>query len=612
MSPVPGLATAEPSSSIESSPDWILTADLRDPRGLTLTAGTLAERGALQVFLHGFLFDRDDLASSLGEVAARATDADLVLTAFERHGEGIVARLRGSFAVAIHDRSRATTIVARDPLGAHPLFYCTRGSSVLFATHPKMLLAQPGVSGALNAAALADHVCSRWPDPHETFFEAVRRVPPGWSVILSGGRLRLHRYWDPVPHSDRPIEWLTTEEAERFDEKLEHAVRRCVTVGRSGVFLSGGFDSVSIAAMASDVAARAGLDRPRALSLAFPHPECDERDRQIQVARTLGLTQEIIDFRVAAGPRGLLSGGLALNHGLASPLFNCWAPAYLELARRAAAEGVRVVLTGSGGDEWLGVSPFLGADLLRRGDLSGFIRFTKTWARSYDQTPALVLHSALWTFGLRPIGGMLMHRLMRERWDRSRLARGHRADPDWIAPGEELRNELRRRAPAVLAAADPPGGFYARESRAFLDHALMSRDLEEQYEFGLRNGVRYMHPYWDADLATQIYRTPPELLIKGGRTKGLVRETIARRFPGLGFERQRKVSALSFFRELAIAEGPGIVRSLGRFRALAALGVVDADGAQKFVDESFRHQSRSMFVACHLFNLEAWARDYVN
>jgi asparagine synthase (glutamine-hydrolysing) len=606
------VAAAEPSPSIASGPEWLLTAGLDDPHELTLTTGALAERGALRGFLDGFLFDRDDLASSLGQTAARSTDVDLVLAACERHGDGILARLRGSFAVAIHDRSRATTVVARDPLGAHPLFYCTRGSSVLFATHPKVLIAQPGVSSALNKAALADHLCSRWPDPHETFFDAVRRVPPGWSVVLSGGRLRLHRYWDPVPHADRPIEWLTTEEAERFDEKLEQAVRRCVTVGRSAVFLSGGFDSVSIAAMASDVAGRAGFDRPRALSLAFPHPECNERDRQIQVARSLGLTHEILDFHEAAGPRGLLGNGLALNHGLASPLFNCWAPAYLELARRAAAHGVRVILTGSGGDEWLGVSPFLGADLLRRGNLSGFIRFTKTWARSYDQAPARVLHSALWTFGLRPIGGMLMHRLMRERWDRSRLARGHQADPDWVAPDHDLRRELRQRAPLGLAAADPPGGFYARESRAFLDHSLMSRDLEEQYEFGALNGVRYMHPYWDADLAAQIYRTPPELLMKGGRTKGLVRETLARRFPGLGFERQRKVSALSFFRGLAIAEGPALARSVGRFEALAALGVVDAGGASAFVDESFRTQSRGMFVACHLFNLEVWTRDYVN
>jgi hypothetical protein len=140
----------------------------------------------------------------------------------------------------------------------------------------------------------------------------------------------------------------------------------------------------------------------------------------------------------------------------------------------------------------------------------------------------------------------------------------------------------------------------------------MSRDLEEQYEFGARLGVRFMHPYWDADLAAHVYRTPPQMLMRGGRAKGLVRETVARRFHGLGFERQRKVSALSFFMSIVAARGPEIARTVGPFRALGAIGAVDPDGARGFVDHAFRTQGRQMLAACHLFNLEMWARDYVN
>src|SRR5205823_430261 len=138
-------------------------------------------------------------------------------------------------------------IVARDPLGAHPVFYAQRESSVVFATHPRLLLAQPGVSRALNRAAIADHLCSRWPDNQETFFQAVRRIPPGWRAVVHAGRITLDRYWDPVPRYDRPIEWLSNTDAERFSEVLDVAVRRCLRFGPAGVFLSGGFDSVSIA-----------------------------------------------------------------------------------------------------------------------------------------------------------------------------------------------------------------------------------------------------------------------------------------------------------------------------------------------------------------------------
>src|SRR5262249_6332223 len=153
--------------------------------------------------------------------------------------EAILSRLRGSFVVAIVDRARGVAIVTRDPLGSHPLFYSEAGSSVSFATTPWPLLRLPGVSRALNRVALADHLCSRWPDPHETFFSAVRRLPSSWRAIVSGRRLRVERYWDPVPEG-RPVEWLTAQETARFDEIFNRAVDRCLGNGPTGIFLSGG------------------------------------------------------------------------------------------------------------------------------------------------------------------------------------------------------------------------------------------------------------------------------------------------------------------------------------------------------------------------------------
>src|SRR5205814_2252374 len=81
----------------------------------------------------------------------------------------------------------------RDPLGSHPLFYAETQSHVLFGELPESLISQPDVSRGLNRAALADHLCYRWPDPQETFFAAVRRVPPSWRAVIKRGRLHLDR-----------------------------------------------------------------------------------------------------------------------------------------------------------------------------------------------------------------------------------------------------------------------------------------------------------------------------------------------------------------------------------------------------------------------------------
>src|SRR5262249_48773870 len=160
-------------------------------------------------------------------------------------------------------------------------------SRVLFAAAQEALLNTPGVSRALNRGVIADQLCGRWPDRHETFFEAVRRVPPGWRAIISGTRLRLERYWDPMPE-DQPVQWLAPEEAARFDDIFDRAVDRCLRHGPTGIFLSGGLDSISVAAVASDRARRTHRSPPVALSLGFPDPDCDEQALQASVARDLG------------------------------------------------------------------------------------------------------------------------------------------------------------------------------------------------------------------------------------------------------------------------------------------------------------------------------------
>ena len=201
------LAVAEPPVIEAPTDNWVLQLSIEEPGRVLRSCVRWAERGPLRGFFHGLLFDREALAHA-NERGQHVSDAELVLCAYERWGEAALSRLRGSFVVAIIDRARGMAFLARDPLGSHPLFYVEAGPRALFATSPQPLLQQPGVSGELNRAALADHLCNRWPDPHETFFAAVRRVPPGWRCDISAGHLRLKRYWHPAPE-DRPVQWLT-------------------------------------------------------------------------------------------------------------------------------------------------------------------------------------------------------------------------------------------------------------------------------------------------------------------------------------------------------------------------------------------------------------------
>ena len=136
-----------------------------------------------------------------------------------------------------------------------------------------------------------------------------------------------------------------------------------------------------------------------------------------------------------------------------------------------------------------------------------------------------------------------------------------------------------------MTPSDPPQGFYFRELRTGIEHTLISWESEERYEVGKRIGVRFLHPFSDPDVVEMLCRTPPRILNEGGRTKGLVRQTLARRFPALGLERQRKVLATSFFRSLLLREGPALADAAGDFPALSALGLVDGRATSAFVRE---------------------------
>jgi asparagine synthase (glutamine-hydrolysing) len=592
-----GSASARPRLTTADSDDWCVAV----PREHSASA-----HSDVQVTFFGALVDRVALARDAG-VDGLPADADLVAASFARWGSAAFSRLRGRFALVLTDVNACRTYIVRDPLGTFPLFYAETPSGVVVASTPRRLVRQPGVNGALNTTALAELLCRRWPAADETFFASVKRLPPGRLLVVTRAGVRVERYWDPAPIGE-PVRWLQADELDRFDSLLEQAVDRCVSSAHAGVFLSGGLDSISVAAVAADQCSSRSRPAPMALSLGFPDPECDERLRQVVVAKTLGLPIQLVSFDDAVGARGLLAQSLELGATLASPLMNTWGPAYISLARRGRAHGVQTILTGMGGDEWLTVSPLVTADLMARGEWRAVAAYLGTLMRSHALPRVQILRNVLWTYGLRPLAGRTLSRLAPAAWDARRARRRVRDDPDWVAPDPTLRAALRARAPRHLGPADPSDGFYLHELRASLDGPLVSWELEEQYEFGRAAGVVFAHPYWDVDLVDALLRTPPALLSRDGRSKGLVRAAVAHRFPTIGLDRQRKVSGTTFYRAILRREAAAALDAVGPCPVLEALGVVDGRRSRSALDEARAGSILAWSSVWSLANLESWAR----
>ncbi len=142
---------------------------------------------------------------------------------------------------------------------------------------------------------------------------------------------------------------------------------------------------------------------------------------------------------------------------------------------------------------------------------------------------------------------------------------------------------------------------------------MLSWEQEEMFEVYRSLGVRVLQPFWDADLVDLLFRMPPFALNRGGKSKGLVRESLARRFPDLGFERQRKVLGLEFYRTLVERDAAGIWREMDGAKALQNLGVIDQAELDRMLNPILNKPPtpKAAHEVLTVLNLESWTRTQV-
>ncbi|MBI3696745.1 MAG: hypothetical protein HY238_18140 [Acidobacteria bacterium] len=570
-------------------------------------------RGQICIFT-GHLFNRRELSEELvrqGEYPKDASDsaAELVLEGYRQWGAEVLARLEGVFVLALWDQRAETLLAARDPMGLHPFYYALAGRELVFSWDAETVRRHPGVPRELDRIVLAEYLMNRWMSQEETAFQGVRRLPPAHGLSFHRGRLQVFRYWDPAPLG-QGLRWVTREEISRFPELLRKAVERTMECGRTGILLSGGLDSIGVAAMASEIASERQWPAPRALSVIFSG-EFSEEPVQRRVAEALGFPQTFVDMRDYRSGRGLLGRLVDCTAGYPWPPLNVFSPAYSDLLRRARSQGCEVVLTGEGGDEWLTVGPDYAADLIRSGRWRELARLARTVLRSWNLPVLPALRNLLWTHGLRTLARSWIWR--RAPWLALRRRRQliQQAIPAWLAPDPALRRELVERFEGWGRPGDGDS-FYVTATREYLSHPLISIAAEENFYRDTMAGITTMHPYLDRQLVDFLLRTPPELLNSGDRSKAPVRQTLAERFPQLGFEKQRKVKASKFNEEIYRREGPGLWQELGQARLMAELGIVELAAFHEMLETCLRSDHLTLVHRFwHAAGTEAWVRCHI-
>ncbi|MCC7007768.1 MAG: hypothetical protein IT184_03035 [Acidobacteria bacterium] len=537
--------------------------------------------GTRALIFDGYLFDRERTARELG-CAEQASNATLVSAAFDRHGTGVFDALDGCYVAAIWDGETGRLIAGHDALGRHPVFYARTADALWLSSNVLSLAASGAVPVEPNRVSLALLGLRYWPEAGETFFQAVRRVRPGhYLVATAGGTPTEHRHWDPLPADDEP--WLPEAQVlDEFEPALTRAVERCLSLTPQGIMLSGGVDSVTIAALACAHLRAHGQPPLVAVSGRTGGPLSSEEVMQSRVTAALGMPHVISTTPEWRRGRDHVRLSLDVTPELPSPSNVYWVGTYTGFYRRTAADGLRVLLTGSGGDNWLSVGDAHAADLLARGRGVQLYRFLRSDMTTGGAALNEVLYRRLWAFGIRPHVDVWWARLAPARKRRYHRRRWEERLPAWLAPDRELREDvierlLARRTPALAADGRAPRSHYRHALRSYAN-PYMHHENETAFHVDALCGVRLLSPYHDKRLVSFFNRIAPATLVHGTRYKGLLRPVVARHLPSLGLDRQRKdypadhaAEELAALRSSITAVWPDY-----QFDILAGLGVVDA------------------------------------
>lgn len=270
------------------------------------------------------------------------SDTEVVLAAFRQWGISCLSRLRGMFAFGLWDSKAKTLLLARDRCGEKPLVYWRDGEQFCFSSEMKSLVPILPETPPLLPAAIDLYMHYQYvPEPF-TPLKNILKLPPAHYLLIDPDNWNVEpqQYWrfEDVPEIKEAPGPLIREELRKA---IHLTLRSDVPVG---VALSGGIDSGGIAA----IAAPEYKDTMKAFSVGYPgRPPFDERNQAEGLARLLGLEFHDIELRsdelVAFFPK--------LVAHMNDPIADIAAYGHYAVARAAADEGIKVLLTGIGGDE---------------------------------------------------------------------------------------------------------------------------------------------------------------------------------------------------------------------------------------------------------------------
>jgi len=467
------------------------------------------------------------------------SDAELVLRAYEEWGDECLSHIDGDYGLVIWDGRLQRAFCARDRMAVKPFQYHWNGHSLVIASELHAMFELGWVPQRINDGMMAEYIADEWHSRTETLWEEILRLEPAHWMTVSGAGPRTQRYWAPETMGE--LVYRQDEEyIEHYRALLFDVVRR---TSRSQAPLayevSGGLDSSALFAVASELRKEGHLCAPgmEGYTLNFEgQGNADELRYARSVARHVGVTVHEVEPSYPD-----------------YEWFKAWADKYLEcppfpngimslgLNELAQVRGAKVLVTGLGGDEWLGGS---GEDYIEEARAGRWKELAQCVRRDVEEIGIRTL--SVWA-ARKAVKAALPQWVIEAR--RRRLARQRRGDGDGVL-SPALRSLLQARQ-VRLEPVKKKHSKMALLGNPFIVGAAEWSERELAY-----SGLEVRHPYRRRAIVEFAFAVPERMLTRGLTNRWLHRQPLAGVLPE--DVRQRRTKA-----EFTVA----YLRALGKLQS---------------------------------------------
>ncbi len=308
------------------------------------------------IIFNGEIYNYKDLRRGLirdGFAFKSDSDTEVLLNLYCRDHINAFTQLNGIYAFAIWDSVRAELVLARDTFGVKPLYYAANDNGFLFASELKAILCERSVDRRIDVAAIASYLTYLWCPAPRTPLLGVKKLEPGCAMIVKSGRIQRHWKFQDLPQvaSTRTVDHQSSPEvlAQQVHSAIRIGVQRQMVADVPvGAFLSGGLDSSAVVAFAREFTQQ----RLQCFTIDFRDAagNWDGFAADLPFARKVASHLDVDLHTITVGPEMADELPEMVFH-LDEPQADLAPLNTLFICRLARQHGIKVLLSGAGGDD---------------------------------------------------------------------------------------------------------------------------------------------------------------------------------------------------------------------------------------------------------------------